>query len=288
MIKSLVIYGLFIVNFLLTISSTSAAADFHLPLYDSDDKYFADVLRLALKAEGGKHELIIHDHTVGQLRTMRELEEGKFNIFYTGYSREREQTFIQINIPLARGLLGYRVLAIRQVSEDLIRQLHGFEAFKSVVTLGANASWPDTGIMQSAGLQVITAPTDALWPMLKRGRFLAFPRSIIEVKPELERFDTDANNPLIIAPDVMLAYRYDTFFYVAKGRDDLARIVEDGLKAAYEDGSFMAHFNADPNMAYAIRQLKDHPRKIHWINMPDMSETTHTIPEKYWHDPAVN
>ncbi|WP_417464781.1 hypothetical protein [Kordiimonas sp.] len=283
MTKTFLILTTLMVNFLLTINTPARAAEFHLPLYDSDDQYFAEVLRLALKADGGEHELVIHDHTVGQLRTMRELEEGKFNIFYTGYSREREQTFIQVNVPLARGLLGYRLLAIRQVSADLIRQLHGFEAFKSVVTLGTNASWPDTKIMQSAGLQVITAPTDALWPMLKRGRFLAFPRSVIEVKPELERHDVDAENPLIIAPNVMLAYKYDTFFYVAKNREDLARIVENGLEKAYEDGSFMAHFDADPNMAYAMKQLEDHPRKIHWIGVPDMSDATRAIPDRYWY-----
>ena len=261
------------------------AEEFRIALYDEDDSYMVGVLRLALKAQGGDHSVIEILHPVPQSRAMRELADGRadFNIFYTGYSVEREQTLTQVNIPLSRGLLGYRFLAILAANQEVLKAVHSFDDLARTVTFGSNASWPDTPIMRGAGLEVVTAPTDTLWPMLKRRRFLAFPRGMSEIAPELTRENADLQAPLIADPWVMLAYRYDTFFYVAHRDSQLAEIIEDGLKRAYDDGSFMDHFQHHPVIRASLDEFAAHPRRIFWLKSPNMSEATKAIPDKYWH-----
>jgi hypothetical protein len=273
--------------FVLAIAAcTSARAEeFRIPVYDSDDSFFVQVLHLALATEGGPHSIKTFEHPVTQSRTLRELQDGKFNIFYSGYSADRERDFIQVYIPLTRGMLGYRFLAIRENNAAIFQTIKSQADFRRLVTLGANSSWPDTGIMEAAGLEVIKAPSDALWTMLRRNRFLAFPRGMSEALPEIRREGTDAENPLMLEPHFMLAYRYDSFFYVPKNRPDLAAIVESGLRTAYENGSYMKLFDSHPVIQAAFEEIKARPRTVFWIDTPGMSERTRNIPMRYWLTP---
>ncbi|WP_262689946.1 hypothetical protein [Kordiimonas aestuarii] len=276
-----------ILSLLLTGASKSALAEeFRIPVYDGDDSFVIQVLHLALKAEGGDHSIETFEHPVTQSRTLREMQSGKFNIFYSGYSRERERDFTQVNIPLSRGLLGYRFLAIQAENDSIFTTVHTFADFQRLVTLGSNNSWPDADIMRNAGLEVVSAPSEALWGMLKRGRFLAFPRGMNEAMPEIAREGADKATPLILEPNYMLAYKYDTFFYVPREKHHLAAIVERGLRAAYDNGTYIKLFNSHPVIKAAFLELKAHPRTIFWIDTPNMSERTKNIPDEYWLQPS--
>lgn len=270
----------------LTAGAATRAEEFRIPVYDSDDSFFVQVLHLALSANGGEHSIKTFEHPVTQSRTLRELQDGKFNIFYSGYAASRERDFIQVNIPLSRGLLGYRFLAIRTSNAGIFQSIRSKADFQHLMTLGANSSWPDTDIMRAAGLDVVTAPTEALWPMLRRNRFLAFPRGMSEALPEIRREGAEPGNPLILEPRFMLAYRYDSFFYVPKNQPHLAAIVENGLRAAYDNGSYMKLFEAHPVIQAAFEEIRARPRTVFWIDTPDMSERTRNIPDRYWLSPA--
>lgn len=262
--------------------STAHAEEFRIPVYDSDDSFIIQVLHLALATEGGEHSIKTFEHTVTQQRTLRELQEGKFNIFYSGYSAEREKDFLQVNIPVSRGLLGYRFLAIREENSGVFTTVRSKDDLRRLVSFGSNSAWPDTGILRAAGLEVVTAPSDALWTMLKRNRFLAFPRGMNEALPEIKREGADAENALMLEPHMMVAYKYDTFFYVPRDKAHLAAIVESGLRAAYENGSYMKLFENHPVIKAAFDEIRARPRTVFWIDTPDMSERTKNIPAKYW------
>ena len=267
---------------------TGAAAhaeEFRIPVYDSDDSFVIEVLHLALATEGGGHTIKTFEHTVTQSRTLREMQDGKFNIFYSGYSAAREQDFIQVNFPVSRGLLGYRFLAIRAENAGVFTTVRTAADLRRLVTFGSNSAWPDTDIMRAAGLEVVTAPTEALWTMLRRDRFLAFPRGMNEALPEIRREGADDANRLILEPHMMIAYKYDTFFYVARDKAHLAAIVESGLRAAYENGSYMALFERHPVIKAAFEEIRARPRTVFWFDTPGMSERTKNIPARYWIDP---
>ncbi|TNE67739.1 MAG: hypothetical protein EP335_00510 [Alphaproteobacteria bacterium] len=278
--------GLAAILCLISMTLPAGAAEFRLGVYDSDDDYIAGVMRLALKAEGGNHSLQVIEHHVPQNRALRDLDDGTapYNVFFSGYDPEREQELRMVAVPLTRGLLGYRLLAVRAADAPLFANIHSLQELTATVTVGAGASWPDTPIMAAAGFRVVTGPDESLWPMLKRGRFTAFPRGLNEIAPELQRANTSLSDNFVAVPNLMIAYRYDSFFYVANQDEELARILEIGLAAAYADGSFMAHFKGHPDIAASLQEMAAHRRTIFWLDNPLLGERIRSIPDFYWQD----
>lgn len=104
-------------------------------------------------------------------------------------SPAREQGVIVIRIPLLKGLLGQRLLAIRADSASRYGQVRTLDDLRRDFTLGQCHDWPDTGIQKAAGLNTVTAPPsyDTLYPMLQARRFDAIPLGINEIDDEIRQ-----------------------------------------------------------------------------------------------------
>lgn len=247
--------------------------------------YELSVIRLALENAPGQHTLEIvplPNATQNRVFAMLNEDNPEINVFFSGYSPEREARLLQVDIPLTRGLLGYRLFAVRK---DRIGTLQGIDTLHELqaVTIGSGDGWPENRIMRYNALQVVTSQYDNLWRMLDYGRFDLFHRGVQEIFTELAKPGRD---DLAILPGVAMAMRYDYFIYVPKFRDDLYQILLSGLQNAYSNGAFMANFNAHPAIRAALDRSDLDQRTIIWLSMPDARDTLKNIPATYWHQPG--
>lgn len=263
-----------------------AAETLHLALLHGDPRVFAyeiDVFRLALAKSGYDAKLEVIPLKTTQARVLADLEHGRgeAEVFFTGFSRDREEKFLQIDIPLTRGLLGHRVFAIRTADQPRFDAIHTLDQLRGM-RIGSGFDWPDTDIFRANGFTVVTADYYPLWRMLRSDRFDAFNRGLHEAYIEMtEQGDRDGV-PLMVAPGLMVSYRFDYFIYVRKQQRRWYEILRHGLEVAYDDGSFVTHFNSHP----AIRPVLDLQERGQWrvfpIDNPLLSPRIRAIPERYW------
>jgi hypothetical protein len=274
-------------GFLVAVPTKTHAADFSLPI-ESEENYFWRLLAAALEAADGNHTLSRYQLPKGipQTRVVRAMldESAPYTVIFTGHNKNREQDLIQIDVPLTRGLFGYRVFVIRRQDTNLFANIHSLEGLTSRITLGSGSSWPDTKILRSAGFTVVTSNRDTLWTMLARERFIAFPRSIFEVATELNaRGNSVQGQPVTIEDRIMLYYPFDVFFYLAPTDTERAAILAQGMDRIYKNGTFLRIFNSDPQIKAALRNAAAQNRKIFTLENPLNSERINKIPAKYWH-----
>jgi hypothetical protein len=238
--------------------------------------YALSLVELALKESGGDYILRPTDEEMSQTRAARELELGNIDFIWTGTSAEYEQRFHAIRIPVLRGLDGYRICVInpnRQAAFSAVRTLDDLRQ----LTIGQDPGWSDVKILEAAGFKLVTAPYDSLFNMVERDRFDCFLRGAHEAIGEA------AKHPgLAVERDLLIVYPFTSFFFVNKMDTALAQALETGLKKAYEDGSFMAHFNNHPAIKAIFEQTQLDRRRRFDIPNQLLTDETRAIPEQYW------
>ncbi|WP_415717570.1 hypothetical protein [Roseibium sp.] len=246
--------------------------------------YEISVLRLALAHSGQKVALEIVPLTMPQERAFLELEAGRaeFNVFFSGFSAEREARFRQIDIPLSRGLLGHRIFITNNDFAENLASITSLKALQDQAIVGSGIGWPDTDIFEAAGFNVQQEVYENLWRMLSKGRINTFNRGIHEAyveigirKPQYENLEVD--------PHVMVRYRFDYLFYVRKQDKKLGDLLETGLREAYDSGAFMANFNAHPAIRAVIEDANPRDRMTFEIDNLFMTERQRAIPDSFWH-----
>ena len=273
----------FLLNF-----SALKAEDFILSLDNEDDSYFVTLLGAALKAADGNHRLRTHTYkpALPQSRIIRAMLDGttRVNVIFTGHSKYREALLVQIDIPLLRGLLGYRVFAIKAKNTPLLSSLTSLDDLIENVPIGSATSWPDTVILRHAGFDIKTSTIDTLWHMLDRDRFMALPLSINEIQAKLARFKrTTPTSTILTEKTLMLYYPFGSFFYVTPDDSHRATIIEQGLKRLYETGEFLKIFYDDPDIKKALDEQQFYKRQIIPLENPLLSDRVKAIPAQYWH-----
>lgn len=262
--------------------------EFILSVDKEDDAYFAELLQAAVNAADGEHIFRTYTYTrsIPQSRILRALLSGEapVNVVFTGHSLQREQHLRQIDIPLLRGLLGYRLFAIHKEDDHLFSSFKTLEDLTKHVRVGSGTSWPDTYILKEAGFKIEMGTVDNLWRMLHRRRFNALPMGMNEIYGELAIFQRNTPGAaLTIEKTIMLHYPFDHFYYVAPNDQRRAEIIEQGLKRLYETGEFMRIFNETPTIKAALAEAKKYKRITIELENPLNSERINRIPAKYWH-----
>jgi hypothetical protein len=82
--------------------------------------------------------------------------------------------------------------------------------------------------------------------------------------------------------ELMIVYPFTSFFFVNKANTRLAEDLENGLKKAYADGSFMAYFKNHPAIKAIFDQAHIDQRRRFDIPNPLLTEATRSIPAEYW------
>lgn len=215
----------------------------HPPIQSADDhraEYPVAVLRLALEKAGVDAHIVPSGVPMEQARAMRALASGRLiDVMWTVSTPERERLLRPVRVPIDRGLIGWRVLAVRR---DAVARFAAVREIGDLAPLvGAQGhDWPDLAILQANGLHTLASPSYAsLFELLERGRIDYVARGAGEAVPEIaERPDRD----LVVEPRLVLHYPSALYFFVRPGNETLAEHLDRGLRRAIEDGSLGALF----------------------------------------------
>lgn len=215
------------------------------PIDDKDirTEYPLALLSLALEKTGVKYSLLPSDRIMLKGKALRQLKENReINIVWSMTDAQREKDLLPIRIPLAKGLIGWRVFIVNETNKNEFSQIKDRTSLLRKIPVSGE-EWPDTKILQANGFNVFTVPaaTDA-FEVIERGSADFFPRSVIEIQNEMQ--SDDFSGTLALEDGLAIYYPTAMYFFVNKSNPTLARLIETGLKMALEDGSFDALFMA--------------------------------------------
>ena len=143
---------------------------------------------------------------------------------------------IIINRPIARGLLGNRLLVIRENSLEEFAAIRTTDGLKKK-SVGIPSTWADAALFRANGYPVVERGSfEDVFSRLKEGEFEYVSLGANEIE---EAFETMARpiGGLVIEPNLMLHYPFYLLFYIHPERLDLARRVESGLQVIEDDGT---------------------------------------------------
>ncbi|GLR69648.1 amino acid ABC transporter substrate-binding protein [Agaribacter marinus] len=204
--------------------------------HDERYVYPLSLLHLALEKTGVRYDIRPSSSPMRQEKSLKRLEENlEINLVWSMTDTQRENQLLPIRIPIAKGLIGWRMFLVHKEDPFLdtpISTLDDLLKYKPVQGI----AWPDTKILQANGFNVITARDYNEAKALVSGRVADFfPRSVIEISSELA---ADEFKTLVIKPKLAIEYPSAMYFFVNKRNKTLAKLIETGLNRAIEDGSF--------------------------------------------------
>ena len=242
--------------------------------------YEFSVIKLALAHSGKDISLkIVEMDGLTGARLFEMVKAGESDLIFGGYSPERNDQLLKVDIPISRGMLGHRVFVTHRENLAALRHVKTVEDLKRFC-IGSASDWPDADIMEQNGFCVDRAPRNQLWSMLSNKRFPLLTRAIHEAYREMPTYkELDPN--LVLVPDISLVYRYDTFLYVNKDNTALHNVLTKGLERAYASGDFMKNFKSDPSMARALAAMENLSKEF-TINNPILDDVTQNIDARYW------
>jgi hypothetical protein len=233
----------FILLFSFNAQSASWQITFPRPLEATStiEEYPIQLLSLALAQTGVNYQLKHSENILTKGKALDRLQDNReINIVWGMTSPQREKDLLPIRIPIFKGLIGWRLLLIRQDMAERFEYIQKLEHFIKLAPLQGR-DWPDTKILQYNGFDVVTERTSsALLKMLSNAQGDFFPRSIIEVWEELA--NNDAVNQIQVQPTLGIHYPSAIYFFVNKKSVPLANLIEKGLEKAIENGKFEALF----------------------------------------------
>ena len=202
---------------------------------DGRDDYPVRLLALALSKSGAKYQLRAHPDFMLQVRAITELQAGRnLDVIWTMTSHEREANLLPVRVPIDRGLLGWRLLLVRQA--DAAKFAGISDAGLQKLLAGQGHDWPDTGILKNAGYRVeVSSSYRDLFLMLGNNSIDYFPRSSQEIWGEL---NLHRDKQFIVEPTLALHYPAAMYFFVNRLNVSLQRSIQRGLDVAIADGSF--------------------------------------------------
>lgn len=170
-----------------------------------------------------------------QDRSLREIAAGhQVDVFWSMTSVEREQYLLPVRIPIDKGLFGYRLLLTTKRNQQLTESVQTLAQLKKLLILQGH-DWPDTKILKSNQLKVITSNHyRSMFDMITTGRADLFPRSILEVWKEIEL----EKHQLRVDPRLSIYYPTALYFFVSKSQPALAKRIENGLNQMIKSGEF--------------------------------------------------
>jgi hypothetical protein len=225
--------------------------------------YFHSLLELALSktaAADGPYRVEPYPKSLTGARFLHKLEkQDGIDVIWSMTSADMEKRLRRVPISLLRGLNSYRVFLIREADQEkfaAVASLEDLKAFRA----GMVSSWPDTAILKSNGLSVVTsAHYELLFNMLEVKRIDYFPRGLYEVWQEQE---ANADKGFVIERQLMLHYHGPIYFFVSRDNKSLADRIERGINLAIADGSFDELFFSVPNFRLGYEEMTNSNRRV--------------------------
>ena len=245
------------------------------------DQYFIDLLTLAAKYSGAKISLVPTKMTNQvESRVVLSVEEGVLDVHWLHTNDQLESELLPIRIPLYKGLIGWRLMLIRQEDRDLLKGITSVETLRQFPVL-QSFDWPDTPILKASGFEVESSVDfRSLFRMLRHRRADMFPRSVVEIWGEL---DDQSSLNLMVDPYITLYYPTAYYFFVAKDNKNLRDLLELGLTRAIENNDFEQHFQK--HFSEVIKKAKLTERTLISIKNPNLPALTPLDKKHLWFTP---
>jgi len=270
---------------LLCFQYTSAAQTLAMPGMPDETSLPHTLLKNVMKRANITPEFPYRDIKSGALsfnRMKQDILSGKIDIFWSMTSKELEQEFIPVYIPIFRGLLGMRIPLVKKENVNMfanisdINQLIKFKA-------GSGKAWPDTKILEHNNIPVVkTLKYQNLFPMLEGGRFDYFPRGLHE--PWQEIINNKELN-LGVEKNILIRYTAPNYYFVSKSKPELAKQLTDLLNELVENGDFAKYFFEDEEVNNALSRANVKNRTVFDIENPTLSENTPIHRKALWFNP---
>lgn len=255
------------------------------PLYDGDErhKYPQALLKLALEKTGVRYEMVASSRIKYQSKALRQLRENiEVNVVWSMTDRQREEDLLPIRIPIAKGLIGWRVLLTHKNKPFYKKDVSNLSDLL-VYSPIQGIDWPDTKILQANGFNVLGAQNHAeAASLLSRQQADFYPRSVIEALTELQQEGADPD--IRLKEGLALHYKAAMYFFVNKRNVTLARLLEVGLERAIADGSFDKLFYEYHDEM--LKQLALDKIMYFELDNPLLPILTPVLESKYWYIPS--
>lgn len=252
---------------------------------DYEHEYFFSLLKLALENAGGgeRRYVVQYAPAMPEERALRQLERNKkIDVYWARSSSEREEKLQAVQVPLLRGLLGYRVGIVHKDAEP------GYSAVKSVFKLlryrpCQEAGSADGVILSAAGFEVVSNPShEAIFKQTNMGRCDFFPLGVLNVGSEFEGARQKYLN-LRMSKHVVLFYPAPVYFFVNKGSAALAESLRRGLEKAIDDGDFSEVLEGSrlAGHLFPLSRLKE--AKLFELQNPLLPDELDIDNPRYWY-----
>ncbi|WP_159084286.1 type 2 periplasmic-binding domain-containing protein [Saccharobesus litoralis] len=253
---------------------------------DPENDYVFQLLELVLEKSQdkfGKCQARLLDYKLPLKRVELYLEKNAaIQVAAFTVSVKRDERFLPVPVPISKGLMGYRLLMIKQGDAEHFANIQTLNDL-SAYTAGQGIGWADADILKRNGLPVITAGSiKTLIDMLAHSRFDYFPRGALQIITELETY---REKPVQIEQSLALSYPSMTAFYVNANNTALAERLEYGLNQAVSDGSFDRFFYQHPSSIDALKNINLAQRKILKICNPILPTWVPIEKHEYWLEP---
>lgn len=247
---------------------------------DARRSYPLAVLNMCQDYLHGDYEFRASGLLAQQQRNLLLLEQGELDILWTVSTVAREQKLLPVRIPIDRGLIGWRLLLVRQGEQEQFASLG--QAGLSEKIAGQGHDWPDLAVLRANGFAAQGSSTyEGLFAMLARGHIDYFPRSVSEIWPELS---TRPGLGLAVASGVALHYPEQLYFFVNRRNTALAAALTSCLRKATEDGAlkrlFYQYFGEDIALAGLLR------RRIVQLQLPEQIPPPPELADDFWFRPG--
>ena len=178
------------------------------------------------------------------------LAEDEGNVFDAGTDilvtvagnvKFKDKLKIMINRPLTKGLLGYRLLLVRDESLPRFCELNDTTELKTFA-IGIPETWADAEIFRQNKYTVVEKGSiDDLFTQLKERAFDYTALGVNEIESAFEQ-RVEPLGGISIEPSLMLYYPFPLVFYVNHNASGLAARVHAGLNAICDNGEYQRIF----------------------------------------------
>lgn len=252
---------------------------------DTRDDDLVEILKTALEKTVPAYGYFTMKPSVfmNEGRYRQELLSGDLiNVIWAVPTRETENNFLSVRIPLRKGILGYRVFLVRKQDRAKFAAVKNLDDLKKLI-VGQGHTWNDIAVFKANGIPVVTGNDyERLFAMLMEGRFDYFSRGINEAPAELAA-RKDKYPDMMIEENILLYYPWPKFFYVNKKDKKLADRIEKGLNIMIQDGTFEVLFRKFNQKHIDSAGLKN--RRLIKLENPLLPDSVSFERKELWYDP---
>ena len=188
-------------------------------------------------------------------RIVEQLSHNKaITLAWLSLPSQLSNTLVKTTIPIYKGLHGKRLLIIHKKEQLKFKAIKNLEQLRPLLAV-QQQSWSDYDVLKANGLSVNGELDYAgMVKALESGLADYFPRSALAIGVELQRLQ---QTNFVIAPDIMLQYPNDYYFYLSKENQNIRDLLEQGMQKIQQSGEleqlFLQHFG-DVEKQFSLSQ----------------------------------